>query len=121
MNIFETIHGLPVWASVLLAVTVSFVLLALVNYSIALFVERRRPPTGRFIEVNGVRLHYTDEGAGRAVVLLHGNGVSGDDYKTSSVAERLSGRTESSSSTDLASGIPPAREGSFGGRPSRQT
>jgi pimeloyl-ACP methyl ester carboxylesterase len=91
MGIVETIRGLPVWASVLLAVTVSFVLLALVNYSIALFVERRRPPTGRFIEVNGVRLHYTDEGAGRAVVLLHGNGVSGDDYKTSSVAERLVG------------------------------
>src|SRR3954468_7627100 len=62
MNIFETIRGLPVWASVLLAVTVSFVLLALVNYSIALFVERRRPPTGRFIEVNGVRLRH---GSGR--------------------------------------------------------
>jgi hypothetical protein len=53
MDIFETIHGLPVLASILLAITVSFVLLALVNYSIALFVERRRPPTGRFIEVNG--------------------------------------------------------------------
>src|SRR3954468_24865137 len=62
MNIFETIRGLPVWASVLLAVTVSFVLLALVNYSIALFVERRRPPTGRFIEGNGVRLRH---GSGR--------------------------------------------------------
>src|SRR3954451_9520784 len=91
MNIFETIHGLPVWASVLLAVTVSFVLLALVNYSIALFVERRRPPTCRFIEVSGSRLHYTDEGAGRAVVLLHANGVTGDDYNTTNVAECLVG------------------------------
>jgi pimeloyl-ACP methyl ester carboxylesterase len=91
MDIFESIHGLPVLASILLAITVSFVLLALVNYSIALLAERRRPPTGRFIEVNGARLHYTDQGAGRAVVLLHGNGVSGDDYKTSGVAERLVG------------------------------
>ena len=91
MNIFEILHGLPVWASVLLAITAALVLLAVVNYSIALLTERRRPPTGRFIEVNGVRLHHTDQGAGRAVVLLHGNGVSGDDYKTSSVAERLVG------------------------------
>ena len=91
MNIFEILHGLPVWASVLLAITAALVLLAVVNYSIALLAERRRPPTGRFIEVNGVRLHHTDQGAGRAVVLLHGNGVSGDDYKTSSVAERLVG------------------------------
>jgi hypothetical protein len=37
MDIFETIPGLPFWASVLLAVMVSFVLLALVNYSIELF------------------------------------------------------------------------------------
>jgi pimeloyl-ACP methyl ester carboxylesterase len=91
MNILETIHGLPVWASVLLAITAALVLLALVNYSIALLAERRRPPTGRFVEVNGARLHYTDQGAGRTVVLLHGNGVSGDDYSTSSVAERLVG------------------------------
>jgi hypothetical protein len=54
--------------------------------SSALLAERRHPPTGRFIEVNGARLHYTDQGVGRAIVLLHGNGVSGDDYKTSSVA-----------------------------------
>jgi pimeloyl-ACP methyl ester carboxylesterase len=91
MNIFETIHGLPVWASVLLAITAALVLLAVVNYSIALLAERLCPPTGRFLEVNGARLHYTDQGAGRAVVLLHGNGVSGDDYKTSGVAERLIG------------------------------
>ena len=91
MDMFETFHGLPVWAAVLLAITAALVLLALVNYSIALLAERRRPPTGRFIEVNGASLHYTDQGAGRAVVLLHGNGVSGDDYKTSGVAERLVG------------------------------
>src|SRR5438270_9871788 len=91
MDIFETIHRLPFWASVLLAISAVLVLLALVNYSVARLAERRHPPTGRFIEVNGARLHYTDHGVGRAVVLLHGNGVSGDDYKISSVAERLVG------------------------------
>jgi pimeloyl-ACP methyl ester carboxylesterase len=36
--------------------------------------ERRHPPEGKFITVNGVRLHYIDAGEGSPVVLLHGNG-----------------------------------------------
>jgi alpha-beta hydrolase superfamily lysophospholipase len=63
--------------------------LAVINYAAARRAERRHPPKGRFIEVDGVRLHYTDRGAGRPVVLLHGNAVSGDDYDTSGVAETL--------------------------------
>lgn len=39
--------------------------------------------------MDGVRLHYTDRGEGRPVVLLHGNAVSGDDYDTSGVAGTL--------------------------------
>ena len=27
-------------------------------------VESRQPPVGQFIEVDGLRLHYTDRGAG---------------------------------------------------------
>lgn len=41
--------------------------------------ERRHPPKGRFVEVNGVRLHYIDAGEGDPVVLLHGNGSMLDD------------------------------------------
>lgn len=63
--------------------------LAVVNHAAARRAERRHPPRGRFIEVDGVRLHYTDRGAGRPVVLLHGNAVTGDDYDTSGLAERL--------------------------------
>lgn len=32
------------------------------------------PPIGRFIEVDGARLHYLDRGAGPVVVLIHGLG-----------------------------------------------
>ncbi len=41
------------------------------------------------MEVEGVRLHYSDRGEGSPVVLIHGNAVSGDDWNTSEVAELL--------------------------------
>ena len=63
--------------------------LALANHAVARSSERRHPPEGRFIEVDGVRLHYSDRGTGQPVVLIHGNAVTGDDYNTSGVAELL--------------------------------
>lgn len=36
-------------------------------------MERRHPPVGKFVTVNGVRLHYLEAGEGPPVVLLHGN------------------------------------------------
>jgi pimeloyl-ACP methyl ester carboxylesterase len=36
--------------------------------------ETLAPPTGRFIEVDGARLHYLDRGTGPVVVLVHGLG-----------------------------------------------
>ena len=47
--------------------------------------ERRHPPSGRFMSVEGVRLHYLERGEGRPVVLLHGNGVTGEDFELSGV------------------------------------
>lgn len=41
--------------------------------------ERDHPPTGRFVTVDGVRLHYIERGEGPAVVLLHGNVVTAED------------------------------------------
>jgi pimeloyl-ACP methyl ester carboxylesterase len=35
--------------------------------------EREYPPLGRFLDVDGVRLHYVERGRGRPVVMLHGN------------------------------------------------
>jgi pimeloyl-ACP methyl ester carboxylesterase len=63
--------------------------LALANHVAARSAERRHPSWGKFVEVDGVRLHYTDRGSGQVVVLIHGNAVAGDDWDTSGVAEGL--------------------------------
>jgi pimeloyl-ACP methyl ester carboxylesterase len=55
-------------------------------------VEREHPPTGRFVTVDGVRLHYIERGEGPPVVLLHGNVVTAEDFRTSGVLELLARR-----------------------------
>jgi pimeloyl-ACP methyl ester carboxylesterase len=47
--------------------------------------EREHPARGRFVEVDGVRLHYIERGEGSPVVLLHGNGVAIQDWEISGV------------------------------------
>lgn len=56
--------------------------------------ERRHPPAGRFIDCDGVRLHYVESGvpAGEAVVLLHGNGAMIQDLASSGLVDLLSPR-----------------------------
>src|SRR3954449_9570700 len=55
-------------------------------------VERRHPPAGRFIEIDGVRLHYLERGAGTPVVLIHGNVVTAEDWVLSGVLDRVAER-----------------------------
>lgn len=52
------------------------VVAALAAYAavIARRVQARVPPLGRFVDVDGARLHYVDRGRGPVVVLLHGLG-----------------------------------------------
>jgi pimeloyl-ACP methyl ester carboxylesterase len=62
---------------VLAAPILLLILGAAFTYLYAWSVERRFPPTGRFIEIEGCRLHYRDEGSSDApprgtIVLLHG-------------------------------------------------
>jgi pimeloyl-ACP methyl ester carboxylesterase len=45
--------------------------------------EAAHPPAGRFVVVDGVRLHYVEHGAGRPVVLIHGDGGSVADFTLS--------------------------------------
>jgi len=52
--------------------------------------ERDNPPAGRFIEVDGVRLHYFEQGEGPTLLLLHGTVVTADDFRASGLMERLS-------------------------------
>lgn len=54
--------------------------------------EGDNPPAGRFVEVDGVPLHYVDKGDGPAVVLLHGNAVLLQDFVASGLIDRLSER-----------------------------
>lgn len=56
---------------------------AFVNHRLAKAAERSNPPQGRFVYVNGVRLHYIERGKGKALVLLHGNGSMLQDFETS--------------------------------------
>lgn len=42
---------------------------------IARHAERLVPPHGRFIEIDGCRIHYADEGEGAPIVMLHGLGA----------------------------------------------
>lgn len=68
-------------AAVLLAAT------ALVNGHLALKAERKNPPHGQFIEVDGVRLHYVERGSGRPLLLLHGNGSMIQDLQSSGLID----------------------------------
>jgi len=52
-------------------------------------VEHEHPPTGRFITVDGVRLHYLEKGEGPPVVLIHGNVVTAEDFVLSGVFDRV--------------------------------
>jgi pimeloyl-ACP methyl ester carboxylesterase len=63
---------------------------ALVNRQLAKSAERDNPPAGHFLEINGVRLHYVERGAGEAVVLLHGNGSMIQDFESSGLLEMAS-------------------------------
>lgn len=51
--------------------------------------EQRNPPMGRFVIVDSVRLHYLEKGEGPTLVLIHGNGVTSQDYVLSGLFDRL--------------------------------
>jgi pimeloyl-ACP methyl ester carboxylesterase len=52
--------------------------------------EMTEPAIGRFIEVDGVRLHYVERGTGTPIVLLHGNAVLLQDFMASGLIDELS-------------------------------
>ena len=54
--------------------------------------EKRYPPIGRFLEVDGVRLHYIERGRGDPLVLIHGNGTMIQDFTVSGLVDRLAER-----------------------------
>lgn len=53
--------------------------------------ERRHPASGRLIDVGETRLHYIDQGDGPPVVLLHGDGLTAVDWRSSGIIDALAG------------------------------
>jgi pimeloyl-ACP methyl ester carboxylesterase len=76
------------WLTIALASAAVLGATALLNAAAAKRAERRHPPRGRFITVEGVRLHYLEQGGGQPVVFLHGNGAMAEDWAISDVMQR---------------------------------
>lgn len=60
----------------------------------ALFVRQRtreaeahHPPAGSFVEIDGIRLHYIEQGQGQPLVLVHGGGSMIQDFQLSGLVE----------------------------------
>ena len=59
----------------------------LVNHQLAKRAERRNRPIGRFLDVDGTRLHYLERGKGDPLILLHGNGSMIEDFESSGLID----------------------------------
>jgi pimeloyl-ACP methyl ester carboxylesterase len=74
--------------NVLLAAALVLATSALVVRARVSRAERENPPHGRFIDVDGVRLHYIERGGGEDVlVLLHGNGTMALDFELAGLVD----------------------------------
>lgn len=80
--------GARIWASAAAALAG----MAMVNHRAAREAERKHPPQGRFVEVEGVRLHVLEAGEGPTIVLIHGALVSAADWAASGVMDDLARR-----------------------------
>jgi alpha-beta hydrolase superfamily lysophospholipase len=51
--------------------------------------EQENPAAGKFIDIDGVHLHYLERGEGPPLVLLHGNGTMVQDFEISGLITLL--------------------------------
>jgi pimeloyl-ACP methyl ester carboxylesterase len=65
---------------------------AFVNHRLARSAERNNPARGKFVEVDGIRLHYVEQGKGEPLVVLHGNGSMIQDFASSGLIDLASKR-----------------------------
>jgi pimeloyl-ACP methyl ester carboxylesterase len=82
-------QGLSTKAGLATAAAAALLAAAVGNHFAARRTERRNPPAGRFVTIDGVRLHYLEQGQGPTLVLIHGNGVTAQDYVLSGLFDRL--------------------------------
>jgi pimeloyl-ACP methyl ester carboxylesterase len=79
----------------IVGITVALIVLVLGGLAVfaamtARQVEKALPPPGRFIDIDGAKIHYIDAGSGPPLVLIHG--LSGQHRNfTHSLLERLKG------------------------------
>ena len=73
--------------AVIAAVVAALAVSAYANHRLARKAERDNPPAGKFLQVNGVRLHYVERGDGEPLVLLHGNGSMIQDFQSSGLID----------------------------------
>ena len=60
-------------------------LMALANRYLAGRAEKANPAQGKFLQVDGERLHFVSHGQGQVVVILHGNGSMVEDWLCSGI------------------------------------
>lgn len=61
---------------------------AVLSQVLAYQAEKNNPPKGKFVEVDGVRLHYVEEGSGEPIVFIHGNGSMIEDLESSGLLSK---------------------------------
>jgi pimeloyl-ACP methyl ester carboxylesterase len=71
------------WAARLAITAVAALATAAVVRNRTARAERANPPTGDFVEVEGVRLHWVERGRGEPLVLLHGMATMALDFMLS--------------------------------------
>lgn len=86
-DLSRTVQSRP-WLTAAMGAATALGAMALTNLARARRAERENPPIGRFIEIEGVRLHYYERGQGQPLVLLHGNGVTLLDFLLSGFLQR---------------------------------
>jgi len=75
-----------------IAAAVGLALAALATRAKTIASEAEYAPSGQFIEVDGVRLHYVVRGEGEPLLLVHGNGSSILDLECSGLLDRAAER-----------------------------
>lgn len=66
--------------------------MAFFNLRAARGAERRNPPRGRFVEVEGQRLHVLEQGDGPTILLLHGAFFGASDWVHAGIMDGLAER-----------------------------